>query len=496
MKERFMNRLESYLSTLSEEERREILDFYEERFHTGKLYEGKSEEEIVSELEAPEDIARNVLREYGKPFDARAHYNTGGDGSLRIGSLVGVVLFDVFVVSWFVPALFSVIVAFIAALGAVAVSLVVTPLTTGEGSVAILLVGAGLLFFGVLLVLWLYDMLVSFIAWLLEWHLNALRLGFKDWPRQIRKLRVQHFLKKRPGTNKLKNKLKFIALLLVVAGGAYQLVNYNTLSFSTGSRALENETTEETVSDFQGWDVSGSMDVGDVTFHTHELDSIRVESNLPEEADVTIAIDEETRTLTLDNDLSLFSFNIGNLFHVFSDDMYVDVYLPEDLELSQVDIEQLNGDILIKNHALDGLDIRSVNGDVSAENIISDSPLHLATTNGNVSVLSSTAAELNTSSSNGRIDIRQGTFDDLDVSTTNGKIVIQNINDADATDTVLRAKTTNGNIEFSNVYVNTVTMESTNGSLTYENDDTDFEVGSLDYSTTNGRTTIRVPYSN
>ncbi|MFW6298877.1 MAG: DUF1700 domain-containing protein, partial [Bacillota bacterium] len=105
MKERFMNQLEMYLQALSEEERREILDFYEERFYTGKLYEGKSEAEIVSELESPEAIARNVLKEYGKPFDSRT-YKTQGDG-LKVGSLVGVVLFDMFIVSWFVPALFS-----------------------------------------------------------------------------------------------------------------------------------------------------------------------------------------------------------------------------------------------------------------------------------------------------------------------------------------------------------------------------------------------------
>lgn len=495
MKERFMNRLASYLDALSEEERQEILAFYEERFHTGKLYEGKSEEEIVSELENPEDIARNVLREYGKPFDARAHHDHEGNDSLRIGSLVGVVLFDLFVASWFVPALFSIIIGFLAALGGVAVSLVLTPISSGVGSLPLILVGAGLLFFGVLLVLWLYDMLVSFIAWLLEWHLKALNLSFKDWPRRLRRLRVAYFFKKRPGTNKLKNQLKFVALLMVVAGGAYQLVNYNTLSFNSATGELVNETTENTVSELQGWSVSGTMDVGNVTFHTHDLDTVRVDSNLPEDADVDIDIDDENRRITLDNAMPLVSFNIGNLFYVFSNDMYVDVYLPEDLELSEVDIEHLNGNIRIQDHTLDGLELSSVNGDITIGNIVSGDPVFLSTTNGNVSVSGSMAPEMEVSSSNGRIEVRQGAFDDMDVSTTNGRIIIENINDTDATDTVLRAKTTNGNIEFSNVYMNTVSMESTNGSLTYENDENSFVIDTLDHDTTNGSTRIQVPYS-
>lgn len=495
MKERFMSRLASYLDALSEEERQEILAFYEERFHTGKLYEGKSEEEIVSELENPEDIARNVLREYGKSFNARAHYNNEGNESLRIGSLVGVVLFDLFFVSWFVPALFSIIVGLLAALGGVAVSLVLTPLTSGEGSLAIVLVGAGLLFFGILLALWLYDMLVSFIAWLLEWHLKALNMGFKDWPRRLRRLRVSYFFKKRPGTNRRKNQLKFVALLMVVAGGAYQLVNHDTLNFSSTTNDLVSETTEDTVTELQGWHVSGTMDVGDVTFYTHDLDTIRVDSNLPDNADVNILIDDTAKILTLENDLPLFNFNIGNLFNVFSNDMYVDVYLPEGLELEEVDIEHLNGDIHIQDHTLDALDVRSVNGDVTIENVVSESPVSLSTTNGNVSVFGSSAPGIDASSSNGRIEVRQGTYDDMDVSTTNGKITIVDINDTNATDTVLHAKTTNGSIEFSNVYMNTVSMESTNGSLTYENDENSFVIDRLDHDTTNGSTSIKVPYS-
>jgi|GEM_PF-5680673 len=76
MKKRFLEELKRLLAPLQENERQEILDFYEERFNTGLLYEGKTESQIVDELERPEDIARNVLKEYGLRFTPHGDQKT------------------------------------------------------------------------------------------------------------------------------------------------------------------------------------------------------------------------------------------------------------------------------------------------------------------------------------------------------------------------------------------------------------------------------------
>ncbi len=65
MKKKFLSTLETLLAPLEKEEREEILRFYEERFETSVLYEGKTEQEVIDELESPADIARNVLEAYG-----------------------------------------------------------------------------------------------------------------------------------------------------------------------------------------------------------------------------------------------------------------------------------------------------------------------------------------------------------------------------------------------------------------------------------------------
>jgi uncharacterized membrane protein len=78
----FLRKLDKYLEVLDREERREILSFYEERFYTGTIYENKTEEEVIAELESPEAIARNVLAEYGaspKYVKTKAERNTNSN---------------------------------------------------------------------------------------------------------------------------------------------------------------------------------------------------------------------------------------------------------------------------------------------------------------------------------------------------------------------------------------------------------------------------------
>lgn len=488
-----MKQLAMYLEALSEEEREEILSFYEERFYTGRLYEGKSEAEIVAELEDPEDIARNVLKEYGKPFTPHRHSSEGD--ALKVGSLIGVVLFDMFFVSWFVPALFAIVMGFAAGLGSLVVTLIMMPFSSTGGSLATVLVGSGLLFFGALFVLWLYDIFLTFIAWLLKWHMDALNLGSKDWVKRIRNLRVSNFLKKRPKTNKLKNQLKLVALLLVVGGGVYQIVNFNTLRFNLGAQEMVTDSVEESITDREGWNIDGDLGTGDLEFHTHEQDTMRIETLVPENADTQITIDEETKTIDMTQDIDYFSFNIGQWVQSLSNEASIDVYLPEDLSLNTVNIDHMNGDIVLNDHTIGNLDLFTINGDLQLDSVASDAPMRLRTTNGNVIGQALSSNELDARSTNGRVDLRNGSFEILEASTTNGKIIIQDMNDASTPGSELQSETTNGNIELTNVYMNQVTMDSTNGSLSYENDDETFAIDLLSYNTTNGRTDISVPHT-
>ena len=124
----FLRKLDRELSPLDRVERKELLDFYEERFYNGTIYENKTEEQVIAELESPEQIARNILIEYGISPRAvknrEAYINKEKENSsngeehnvfkekrFNLAELIVLICVDLFVLSWLIPTLFSVVVS-------------------------------------------------------------------------------------------------------------------------------------------------------------------------------------------------------------------------------------------------------------------------------------------------------------------------------------------------------------------------------------------------
>lgn len=75
-KKRFLRILSGKLQSLSRDDRREILDFYEEYF-VEKGNEGLSEQDICSSLGNVNEIARKALTELGYPYNELNVRNSG-----------------------------------------------------------------------------------------------------------------------------------------------------------------------------------------------------------------------------------------------------------------------------------------------------------------------------------------------------------------------------------------------------------------------------------
>ena len=491
MKERFMSALSDYLNQLEKDEREEILRFYEERFYTGKVYEGKSEEEIVAELESPEDIAKNVLKEYGYEFKRRASGTPHGE--VKAGKVVGVALFDVFIASWLVPALLSIIVAVFLSLFSFVGAMVFMPWTSAAASIFMVIAVIGLTVLWALIVLWLYDTILSFASWLLKWHLEALGFEDKDWHKTIDKFKVSYYFKRHPRYTRLKNRLKALSVLLVLIGFGFHLFTYGTISLSGADSELAEFRESQTLSDTAGWKLHGSMDVGNVEFHRHESDDIVIEASIIDSADMTIDVNETTKTVAISNDIDFPFFNFTGLVNLFrNDSQTIDIYMPADFEFDSVDIEHMNGGLVLRDMTLTSLELDTMNGTVELVDLEVASPSEIETTNGNIVIRSSVFTKVDMETTNGRIDIRDFNAEETNLSTTNGRITLESINDGSALNTVLEADTTNGEISLMNVYVNDVTLSTTNGSIEYDNDDTTFILDDLDVSTTNGSEDINV----
>ena len=66
-REQFMNQLGGLLSSLSEEERREALDYYENYFEDAGP---EREQDVIGELGSPEQVAKEILSGYGRDTDS------------------------------------------------------------------------------------------------------------------------------------------------------------------------------------------------------------------------------------------------------------------------------------------------------------------------------------------------------------------------------------------------------------------------------------------
>lgn len=107
-KEQFLNRLDSSLKKLSQEERQDILQDFEEHFVIG-LEEGKTEDQISDSLGSPNQIAKELLASYH--LEKMKTTTTTGNILRAVWAVIGLGFFNLVIVLGPFIALAAVIIA-------------------------------------------------------------------------------------------------------------------------------------------------------------------------------------------------------------------------------------------------------------------------------------------------------------------------------------------------------------------------------------------------
>jgi len=178
----FFGALESYLSPMSPEERRERLDYYHELFDD-MLEEGMSEEEVCAKLGDPAEVARVLLQDLPLSTLIRSRVKSGKD-KVRSGwqtflNVLGAplwlalllaalaVVLSVYMSVWAV--IISLFAAFVA--GVLAAVFIALNAAAGIGGLLIVggaLVGLGVCIGGFVLTVWISKLLVRFTKYLIR----------------------------------------------------------------------------------------------------------------------------------------------------------------------------------------------------------------------------------------------------------------------------------------------------------------------------------------
>jgi hypothetical protein len=529
----FLRRLDRELSALDQTERRELLAFYEERFYTGTIYENKTEEQVVAELESPEAIARNILSEYGisarearqyrpEPKPQRRVQN-GQDSinnnnnnnsnnnyqepprrnpnSINTGKLIGLLFADIFILSWAIPTMFSVLVSvagsllsYVGVLGFLASDLVY------DQMIFWFLTGA---------YVWLFIFtlaILEFFIWTVKktvlWHMKVLKYKkVNTWNKRLAKYSVEGWFKRHKFIRFVKNVAGVAAIVVMAYTGLYLYGSYDEIKelyidqeVITDVQRLDvtNDLVAEEV-----WNIIADIDSANVSVIPTTSDDIIVTRTYNEESEATyvVGFNEDTNTVDITHDMPNqiihFGLSIEDIFSFIQSEEVV-IEVPMELYLQVINIESSNGQVEIYNIEGNEVYVDGSNGKITLSNLTLDGDATIESSNAVMEVKDVTGSgELYVKTSNGKIIISDTAFDTYYLKTSNGRITLRRLNDQNQDGVSLRAESSNGPLDFEEVYVAEVIARTSNGSIDYHNEDLTFEVD-YDGSTSNGSESVNV----
>jgi len=496
----FLRRLNKELGILDEKEKKEILGFYEERFYSGTIYENKTEEEVISELESPEVIARNVLEEYGvspKYVKTKEERYSGIDPS----KLVILILFDVFIGSWIIPTLFSIVVGIF---GSLLSYVAVIPLLFGtrtETDVYMFAFSTAayvLLFLFGLVVL---ELSIYVTKKIFLYHMNVLKFRNREKiSKKLHKVSVDGWFKKHKSANTFKSIL-FVTALIVIVFTGFNLVTgennvFDVYSNQPKTTDLYTEDLNADIIGLESWGISTDFDYMDVEIIPVLGDELKITHRYAEDNDFSINIDKDQNVIIISNDVPMSNlrwFSYQSLLTLFSESDSIKIEVPVALLLGDIDIVTHNGEVTILDLEVGELNVSSSNGRIRLDSMTINAAAVIKTLNGQISIQDVVSIyNLEADTSNGRIVIEDSEFRNYNLDTSNGEIYLENLNVSNKDGVLLIADTSNGKIKLVDVYVKDVRLDTSNGDIDFHNSDLTFVVENFDRDTSNGQISSNV----
>jgi uncharacterized membrane protein len=509
----FLRKLNKHLEMLDKEERKEILAFYEERFYTGTIYENKTEEEVIAELERPEVIARNVLSEYGV---SAKYVKTKEERYSNVSATKAVLLiaFDVFIASSVIPALFA---AAVAIIGSTFSYIGTWGLVIGERSTVdeftfVFITGAYILLF--LFGLVVLEATLWLTRTLIKWHLNVFKLKNRD--KYIKKLShwsLDSWFKKHRGAKRVKNLALVFAIVAVVYTGYWIANHYDWVKAEYGAGEIVSdvitEDFEQEILDGEVWNIETNLENIDIEVVLVSGDDVIVYHSYYEDDDFTYNFDFDNNIILLENDvdpvINVF-WDPSELFNILSGNVEIRIEVPADLLLGELDLETSNASIELKNvdaeelifrtsnamitlsnsHIANDINLRTSNSRIDVSNVEVGTNMYLHSSNGGIyvdDVVVIGVGDLTAKTTNSLVNISNVNFATYDISTSNGSIKLEDLNTElkDGLDIVI--DTSNASIDMEDVYVDDIDAETSNADIKFINTDTTFHPANLSLNT-------------
>lgn len=511
----FLRRLDKELSVLDKEERKEILGFYEERFYSGTIYENKTEAEVIAELEKPEEIAKNVLEEYGvSPKFVKVKEERYSNVSVSKAILL--ITFDVLFATSILSSLYVFALAIIGSSFTwfATIGLMLGERTAVDEYTFAFITGAYiLLFFFGLVVL---DAALWVTKTLIKWHLNVFKVKNRDKTfKKLSHLSLDAWFKKHRRTKRIKNLSLVAAIVAITISGFWIFNHFDWVQAEYGNGEIISdivtEDFEAEISNMDVWSIQTDLENLDIEVVLVSGDDISIKHTYYQKDEFVYLFDYDNNVISITNnpqDKLQFFWNPSDLFQIFSKEVEVRIEFPSDLILDAMDLSTTNARVSVVNVDSNTLDIDTSNATVSVSNNVflgnvnintSNSKIDfsnnevrddvtLKTTNGkiyvnNIEVIGTSTLLVDTS--NNGVYISNVNFSVYNIDTSNGPVKLQDLNNSANEGLKLVVDTSNNSVELENVYINDITVKTTNGDIDYTNSDVSYHPNNLDLNTSN-----------
>ncbi|QVK21316.1 DUF1700 domain-containing protein [Mycoplasmatota bacterium] len=491
-KKQFLRELENELSLLNYNERREIISFYEDRFQNA-IFEGKTEEDLINELERPSEIAKNVLNEYG--------INSGESKKHRIDllSVFGIIWFDILVSSWLVTV--SVVVPLSLAASWFSYIWVFTVFKYYSFFPALLRfigVSAGYVIYFFVIIL-LMELGLKIVTRILNWHINVFTGdNYKSLKNKIDNISIFRLFKKLNIPNKVI--LITIGASLITTFVVAIILFYqedSSIIIPSGTRSVETHELETDVYIYNisdSFDITGDFEDMKITYEVTDSDKLTVTHSYNYDNEFTIDYSETSKYLNMfdeskkENWLDYINWDFSINSNYLVQELHIEV--PSNVSLNELDLSSVSDPITISDYIGDTLDIDSVSSAISiisseftngsADNVSGEIIINGVATKDLVINSISGNVELNTISSqeNSRIDIDS---------------VSGNVSLLELYANEVSIETISGDVSLSNVYVSGMDIQTVSGNADYYNTDTSFVLDDLNFDSISGKFNHSVP---
>lgn len=160
--------------------------------------------------------------------------------------------------------------------------------------------------------------------------------------------------------------------------------------------------------------------VGSVSIETHEENTVLFSEEANKDLD-----DNNTMYYYLEGTTLHIKFCRSGNYTLKNIEKDLTIYIPEELNLNEVNIEIVSANIEMKEINTETLDVNSVSGNINIENCEVSDEIEIASVSGKVDItLSAEINEIDIDNVSGAINITVSTIKKIDISTTSGEVQI------------------------------------------------------------------------